>query len=348
MRKRLMESIELSTRDSAVGAGEGSKRRVVEKERWLRRLAAQAPLGALVVLSLFFTAATPRFFSGANLVNILDLAPILVIATLGETLIIVMGSIDLSLEGVAALASVVTGFVVKNPLTSVDLSYGAILIAMAVGGLAGLVNGWLHVKARIPSFMVTLGVGFVAGGLAVYLIKGNPIPVLDPSIQQMAIGRTLGIPNLAWGAFVVSALLYLLERRTAFGRHIFAIGGQEVIARQLGVSVDRMKVAAFTLAGVLYGIVGFLNTARLASGNAATSQGLLFSAITATVVGGTALTGGIGGVVSGVIGALTVTVLTDGMILMGINPYVQGAVQGLVLVAAVALTLDRKKIGVIK
>lgn len=312
------------------------------------RVIQYAPLLALVALILFFSLATPSFFTAPNLVNLLNLIPVLLLAALGQTLVILFGGIDLSLEGLMAIASVMVGFLVLNPVTSVDLGLWVIPVVMLIGALGGLINGLAHTKLRIPSIMATLGLGFASSGLAVYLIKGNPIPILDPSIQRLVIGQTLGIPNIAWFGVAGVIIAWLVLKKTTLGRYIYAVGGNETIAAQLGIAVARVKMFAFMMAGAFYGIAGFLNTARLASGNAATSEGFLFSAITATVVGGTALTGGVGGVGSALIGAAIVTVLQNGMILMGLNPYVQDAVQGVVLITAVALTIDREKLGVIK
>lgn len=312
------------------------------------RLRSFGPLFALLALVIIFSLTTTSFWSVTNLVNILNLVPVLLITSLGITFTIVIGSIDLSTEGIMALCSVLVGFVVANSRTIMSIGFWSLPLVIVAGALVGTLNGWIHVKGKIPSFMATLGLGYAVSGLAVFLIKGNPIPLLDRRIQQLAIGKLLGIPCIAFIGLAAFIVAYIIQRWTSIGRYIFAVGGDETIAKQLGIPVARVKMLAFSLAGAFYGLSGFLNTARLASGSASTSVGYQFAAITATVVGGTAMTGGVGGATSALVGSFVVIVLQNGMIQMGINPYVQGAVQGLVLITAVALTLDRKKLSAIK
>jgi len=312
------------------------------------KLLQWAPFLALGALILFFGLTTPSFLTLSNAANLASLIPVLLLAALGQTFVILMGGIDLSLEGVMALGSVIVGFLVLNPVTSMNLGVWVIPVAMAVGAGVGLINGLAHTKLRIPSIMATLGLGFACSGLAVYLIKGNPIRILDTGLQQLVIGRAFGIPNITWFGLAGLLIAAFILKKTTFGRYVFAVGGNETIGAQLGIPVAKVKLFAFTLAGVFYGLAGFLNTIRLASGNASTSEGFLFSAITATVVGGTALTGGVGGVASALVGTAIVMVLQNGMILMGLSPYIQDAVQGVVLISAVAMTIDRSKLAAIK
>ncbi len=313
--------------------------------RGAKTLGPWIALGLLVVM---FSIASPSFFTVGNIRNILSLLPVLLITSLGMTFTITLGGIDLSTEGVMALCSVLVGFVVANQRTAISIGFWSLPLAIAMGALIGCLNGIIHVEGKIPSFMATLGLGYAVAGLAVYLIKGNPIPLLDRRIQTFVIGSTMGVPNIALIGLAAFLVAYAIGRWTSVGRYIFAVGGDETIARQLGISVGRVKIIGFALAGAFYGLAGFLNTARLASASAATSAGYQFSAVTATVVGGTALTGGVGGAPNALVGSLIITVLQNGMILLGVNPYIQSAIQGIVLITAVALTLDRKKLPAIK
>jgi ribose transport system permease protein len=142
--------------------------------------------------------------------------------------------------------------------------------------------------------------------------------------------------------------LWALQTRTRFGRHMYAIGGDEALARQAGVRVDRVKVLVFALTGAIYGFAALLVSAQLATTNPRIGNGRLFPAMTAVAVGGVSLSGGVGGALNAVLGTLIVVALANGMVLMGLSPYVQTAVTGVVLILAVALTLDRKKIGIVK
>jgi ribose/xylose/arabinose/galactoside ABC-type transport system permease subunit len=219
---------------------------------------------------------------------------------------------------------------------------------LGIGGLAGFLNGIFNTKLKIPSFIATLGMSWILWGLAVFVSQGQTVALLDMRIHLVVTGTFLGIPILAIIAVVLAVLLQIVQARTRFGRYLYAIGGDEVLAKQAGVNIDRLKIAVFTLAGLFYGLSALLLCVRLGSSQAITGNNLLFPAVTAVAVGGVALTGGIGGAKNAILGALIVTALNDGLILMHVNPYAQDAVNGAVLVAAVALTIDRKKLGFIK
>ena len=307
------------------------------------------PLTALILVSLVFIVGTGgSFLSLKNIQNILSLGSLLAMIVFGSSLVILMGGIDLSPEGVIALCAVMGGLIMKNERTSVDVGFLAIPIIMSVGACAGFINGIMNTKLKIPSLITTLGMWFAALGIAVIFSGGSTNPILDTRFQVLANGDLYGIPFMTIIIAGIFVVLLIIEKRTAIGKHIFAIGGNEVLARQVGVNIERVKVIVFSIAGSLYGLTGFFLVSRLLSANPTISRGLLFPAITASVVGGTALSGGIGGVINALIGAMTVTVLRSGMVLMNINPYVQGAVNGVVLIVAVTITMDRKKISIIK
>ena len=158
----------------------------------------------------------------------------------------------------------------------------------------------------------------------------------------------MGIPDLTIVALILLFVVQVVQDRTRFGRYLYAIGGDELLSAQAGVKVDRTKILVFAIAGMFYGLSALFLAVRLSSAQAITGNNLLFPAITAIAVGGVALTGGIGGAKNAALGALIVTALNDGLILMDVNPYAQEAVNGVVLVIAVALTIDRKKLGFIK
>ncbi len=306
-------------------------------------------LAALAIVFLIFSIGTRGdFLSARNIQTILSLAGIPMIICLGIHLVIVIGAMDLSTEGVISLAAVICGFLVKNPFTAYDLGYWVVPIAIAIGATAGLASGLLSTAVRMPSFIATLGIWWVAQGLAVIIGRGNSVKMLDQRLQTLVNGETLWLPHTFILAMALFALLAVLQRRTRFGRYLYAMGGDEVLARQAGIKVKRIKVLVFTLTGAIYGLAATLLMARLANSNPRTGAGFLFPAMTAVAVGGVSLSGGVGGALNAVFGTLIVTALNDGMVLMRISPYVQNAVNGIVLISAVALTIDRKKIGIIK
>lgn len=308
------------------------------------------PLAGLFLIAIIFTIGTNGFFlSLGNILTILNLSGVLAIITLGISMVLIMGGIDLSIEGIMSLTAVVCGFLVKNSLTKIDIGFWALPVVMIIGAIVGIINGLVNTKLKIPSFMATLGMGFVAQGLAVILTKGATVPFLDPRYQDLVNGsKLLGIPNITVIAVILGVILLIMQKRTPLGKSIYAIGGNEELAKQSGINVERVKISIFGLAGCLYGMAAFFLCSRLNCANPTLSKGFLFPAITAAIVGGTALTGGIGGALNAFVGVLVLTSLNNGMVLMQINPYIQGAVMGFILIGAVAITIDREKIGIIK
>ena len=212
----------------------------------------------------------------------------------------------------------------------------------------GLLNGLLHVKLKTPSFMTTLGVGFAGVGIAMAILGGDTVRISDQTFRFLSLGRVLGIPMAVWIAFAAVIVAYIIQERTRLGRWLYAIGTDEMTARHAGIPVERSRILIFSVAGLFYGLGGVMAAAQFGQGHALISQGRLFTTITAVVVGGTALSGGVGSVLNSVIGVFIVVVLTNGMVLMGIAPYVQQGVQGLLIIAAVALALDRSRLDVVK
>ena len=206
----------------------------------------------------------------------------------------------------------------------------------------------LHVGFRIPSFMVTLGTWFAGVGLATVLLGGGTVRVLDPAVRSLALSRWAGFPLAVWLAVLACAAAWVIQRYTRTGRYIYAIGGGEDLAALSGVPVARVKIAAFALAGVFYALGGILAASQLGQGNAVIGEGRLFTTITAVVVGGSALSGGEGGVLNTLVGVLVVAVLANGLVLLGVSPYWQQTVQGVLIVAAVAISVERRRASIVK
>ena len=304
---------------------------------------------ALAIVVVIFAAGTAGASASLkNILTILSLAGIPMIICLAIHQVVVVGGMDLSTEGVISLCAVISGFLIRNPFTKFDLGFWVIPIALAIGGLAGLISGILNTKVRMPSFIATLGVWWAAQGLSVIIGRGNAVKMLDQRFQNVTNGDILGVPNTIIMAGAVFALLWIVQRMTKLGKYMYAIGGDEALARQAGIKVDRIKIIVFVITGCLYGLAALMLLSRLASSNPRTGNGLMFPAMTAVAVGGVSLSGGIGGALNAVFGTLIVTALNNGMVLMKISPYIQSAVNGIVLIGAVALTIDRKKIGIIK
>ena len=311
-------------------------------------LVDNASLVALVLLSIFLGLANPRFFTLTNLSNILDLVSPLGITALAMGFVLMAGSIDLSVAGVAGLSGIVTSFLVKNLVNQNNFGFSALLVALLVGLSCGVLNGVLLYRFKIPSFMVTLGVGFITTGVGILLTRGNTIPITDWGFSQIGMGRIGPVPVAFLLTLSVFFVMWFLNGRTIFGRYVLAIFGDEAIARDLGISVNRTKIGIFGLAGALYGFAGAILTAKLGSGDINASLGLTFDSISSWVLGGIAITGGVGNAVKVLVDTFILTILRNGLILMGISPYVQQGVIGTILIFTVALTIDRKKIKIMK
>jgi ribose transport system permease protein len=223
-----------------------------------------------------------------------------------------------------------------------------VLIVLLIGAVAGCINGLIHVRLKIPSFMTTLGMWFVGVGVANAILGGIAVRITDPMIRGLALERFLGFPWGVWLALAALLVAYVIQDHTRFGRYLYALGGGEELAALSGVPAARVRIMAFTLAGVFYALGGVLAAAQLGLGNAQIGTGRLFTTITAVVVGGTALMGGQGSVLQTLVGVLIVCVLSNGMVLMGIGPSVQQAVQGLLIIGAVALSIDRARARIVK
>ncbi len=337
-----------SSADSGTPQIRSSERRERSSKRSLGWLKPYAPFFALIALSLVVGALNPRFFEFNNLIRVANSAAIPLVLALGMTFIIVLGSIDLSVEGVLAIGAVLISLLVRNNGNASNLGWFGVVLAILACGAIGSLNGIIHVGLRIPSFMVTLGMWFIGVGVATLVLGGSTVRVLDQGIRSIALERFLNFPIAVWVALGALGITWVIERQTRIGRYIYAIGGGEDLAALSGIPVRRVKIIVFTIAGTLFGLGGLLAAAQLGQGNALIGSGRLFSTVTAVVVGGTALTGGEGGVLNTLIGVLIMAVLGNGMVLLGISPDLQQGVQGILIIVAVALSLDRTRLKIVK
>jgi len=316
---------------------------VVEVPRKVRfSLRRYFPVILFLALCAFFGLLSPRFLTTANFAIVLQQTVVLLVAALGMTFVIIAGSIDLSVGSIVAIAALVAASL------SSDLGIWAIFPAMLVGTLAGLLNGLIFAKGKVPSFMVTLGTLVAYRGVVLYFTRGAPVEITNVVFLRTYSGRTADIPNAAIIALLVAIIAFIIFNYTVFGREVRAVGGGERVAVLTGIKVDRVKILVFTLSGLLCGLAGLLQSARVYAATAQLGQGLELDVIAAVVVGGTPLTGGVGSIQGTVLGALIITILSNGMNMLGVDPYIQNIVKGIVLVAAVFVTIDRAKIGIIK
>jgi len=315
----------------------------------LRAFAARGGLRAwfstlmLLTLVVIFTIATPRFLSLGNAQVVLEQSVVLAVAAFGATMVIIGGSIDLSVGSTVGLTAVVTAMAVND----LGVVLG-VLVAVALGAAVGLLNGAVFSFGRIPSFIVTLGTLTALRGVVLGITAGSPVVIEPRGFVDSLNARTFGISHSVLVAIVVGVAAYVLLERLAFGREVKALGAAERVARLSGVRVDRAKLLVFVVAGLLAGVAGVLLAARSRVGDPTQGIGLELQVIAAVVIGGTPLTGGIGRMWGTAVGAVTIGVLSNGLNILGVEAYWQDIITGLVLVLAVFLTIDRHKIGVIK
>jgi ribose transport system permease protein len=291
---------------------------------------------ALVVVFLLFSALSSEFRTLGNVQNIMDTAAVLAVVTCGITFVLMTGSIDLSAPGVMGASAIAVALLVANNRNDNHLGLVGVLLAIALAAALGCLSGLALVVLKVPSFMTTLGVSAVGLGLATLMFNGVQPNISDDLLASLAVDRFLGFSRLTWLAAVCVLVGWLIQRYSRLGRYAFAIGGAEEVLSLSGVRVAPYKVAVFTLAGAFYGLAGVMVTSQLSAGLVQAGKGYDFSAITAAVVGGTLLTGGRGGILHSAVGVLLVTVLTNGLVQIGVSPYWQGGVQGLIVVVAVA------------
>jgi ribose transport system permease protein/putative xylitol transport system permease protein len=222
-------------------------------------------------------------------------------------------------------------------------------LAIPIGLACGLINGLLVAYAKLPSFLTTLGTLFIFNGYALRISGGTAEQLQNETLQKLVNDSSvLGIPNITWWAVVVLAVVSFLAYRSAFGRHIYAIGGNERVARLSGLPVTRDKLLMFVVSGLIGGVGGLMLAAQAGGSSPGMGDSFLLNAIAAIVMGGTALSGGSGGPGRTVLGVLTITVLANGMTLTQVDPHYQTMAFGLIVIFAVAVTVRRSELDAVK
>jgi ribose transport system permease protein len=304
-----------------------------------------APTITLVILVIVVGSLSPTFLQPNTLLLLLaDTATLFVMAA-GITFVVMLGGIDLSVQSVASLASVVMA------VTLARWGGFSIVFALLTGVLCGILSGLAQTRLRIPSFIATLAVSGIAAAAALILSGTRSIPI-PPDTREttfsLFVGTTAGVPNEVWTGLVVLFICLFIERFTVFGRWSIAVGSGEPAALVAGVPVEKVKVVALIISGTLAALAGAVMGARLSAGSPTLANEFLLPAVAAVCVGGTALTGGVGSVLNTLVGALIVSVVRIGMTFIGVDVFAQQIVFGAVLIGAVAVTIDRTKIPVVK
>jgi len=299
-------------------------------------------LFALIGVFVCFSIASDRFCSLNNFLLILVQGSVLMIAAMGETFVILAGCIDLSVGSNIGIGSAVTA--VLGP----RLGLPVFLVAGIAGMGCGTLTGLMFAKGKIPSFIATLAMLTLLRGIVYIITEGISVPITNPTLRIIGIGNTLGMPNAIIAAIIIIVVAYYLGHFNKFGIWVAAIGGAERVAKLSGVPIDKMKIMVFALSGFFAGIAGSVLASRMGAGSPYAGLGQELDVIAAVVIGGTALTGGLGGIRGTVIGALIIAMLSNGLNVVGIHPYIQMVIRGTVLWVAVLVSIERGKIGIIK
>ncbi len=309
---------------------------------WLTRMKRSTyffPLAGLVAVCLVMIVTTDNFFSSDNFLNIARQVSVNAIIAIGMTCAILSGGIDLSVGAVMALS----GTLMAGSMVAGVPPSAAIVIGLLVGLAFGLFNGFFVAYAGMPPIIVTLATMGIARGLGLIYTGGYPIDGLPETFAFFGRGNVLGVQTPVIIMLIAFGLAYLLLNKTPIGRYIYAIGGNEEATRLSGVRVARYKLLVYSLSGFTCALAGLVLSSRLMSGQPNSGVGFEMDAIAAVVMGGTSISGGRGSIIGTLIGAMMLGVLNNGLNMMGVSPYVQNIIKGLIILFAIYISRERKK-----
>ena len=304
------------------------------------RWEASGVLIALVVLCVVLSLVSPNFLNSYNLTVVIRQASFVGLVALGQTLVLLLGGIDLSLGACASFSAIVGCLTLK----SAGIHPWLVIPLTALFGLSlGLLNGLFVARLKLNPFIVTLASGAIFAGLTLVITKGYPIRPLGPGFTVFGQGHFLGVPLPVVIFLGAAAILVWMLRLTPFGRNIYAIGGNRDAAVLVGISVARVEMFAYGLAGMFAALAGILYASRMDSGQPAVGEGWLMGAITAAILGGTSLKGGQGTIVGTVFGTLLMAVVSNGLSLLNVSGYWERVVVGAIVLVAVLTDLLRHR-----
>ena len=301
-----------------------------------------APVAVLVALALVINVFAPSFLSAYSLRVLAEESSVILLLAIGQTIVVIVGGIDLSMAALASLTSVIIALLLP------ELGAGAVLGALCIATLIGALQGLVHVQAKIPSFIVTLaGLGLWSG--IALAIANTTVPVAEHyEVVGWLDAQTWGVPHAFAFGLLTLGLFQIALARLRLGRYLYAIGMAERVALLSGIRVWRIKTLAFAASGFCSGLAGVAMVARTSSGSPTIADSLLLPSIAAVLVGGTAITGGHGNLARTLLGVCIVAVMRVGVAVSGIAPAYEPIAYGALVVIAVAMTVDRRSIGIVK
>jgi ribose transport system permease protein len=295
--------------------------------------------GLILILGVYASLLSPNFLTERNIFNVLRTAAFLGTVAVGETLVIISGGIDLSAGSVIKLAVLMSAILMDGKPENIAV---AIAATLAMGAVVGLINGLLITKARIAPFIVTLGAYSILRGVS-YTVTTKPAGRAAPGFLRLYDLKLGPVPLLViFLGLLIGAGIFVL-RRTSFGRHLYAVGGNEQVARLSGIRVDRVKIGVYMLCSTLAALTGLLYLARSGVGDPVVGEGAELQAITAVILGGTSLFGGQGGLVGTLGGVLLMGLTNNVLVLLNVSSWYQELIQGLIIIGAVALYKQKRR-----
>lgn len=310
--------------------------------RKLKSSSISGPLIAVILVIIIVGLSTDRFFSPGNMRNILLQVSIVALMSIGSTLVIITGGIDLSPGSAIALLTMILASMIK--FLGIPTPLGIVLTVL-IGAVLGLWNGVLTAYLRIPAFITTLASLSIFRGLAFMFNRGSPVFSLSDALTTIFYGTFLGVPLVFFYILIFYTLAAIMMKYTELGRRIYAVGGNSVAARFSGINAKRITMISFAIAGIMAGFASVLMSARLNSGSPNYGVGMELSAIAAAVIGGASLEGGKGNVISTLFGAFTITIVHNGLNLHAVPTSMQNIVVGMIIMLAVLIDMWRRELG---
>jgi ribose transport system permease protein len=297
-------------------------------------------LTALLVVAALISFATPYFLTTDNLMGVFRSFSLIAIMSIGMVMVIITGGIDLSVGSVMGLSSLTTAIGFENGLPTAVCVAGGLL----VGLVFGLFNGLLVTKIHLPPFIATLGSLSIGRGLMYIVTHGVPLTPDTPDVFSVFGQGYVGVVPVPVVIMLAMMVIFsVIMRRTRFGRHVYATGGNETAARLSGVKTGRVKLLVYMLSGTIAAIAGVISFSRYLSAEPASGFGAELDVIAAAAIGGASLSGGVGSVEGAIIGAALAGIISNGVVLMNINTYAQQAITGGVILIAVSLDVWRNR-----
>lgn len=302
--------------------------------QFIRSLRQYGIFVAFMVICLILSFVAPQFLTISNWTIIITQVSINALLAFGVTFVIITGGIDLSLGSIVAVTGIVAASLAHPDTYPVIMP---ILMGLFSGLLMGAFNGFVITQSKIAPFIVTLGTMTIGRGLALILSKGRPISNLSDSFNFIGGGNVLGIPFPIIVLIVAFSICYIILKKTILGRYIYAVGGNEQAAKASGINVNQIKLAVYSICGLLSGLAGILLTSRITTGQPNAGVGFELDAIAAAIIGGTSTSGGTGTMTGTLVGALLIGVINNGLDLLNVTSYYQQVVMGVIIIGAVVL-----------